>query len=287
MSLQAYQSQDEPIRPGELGTPAGRHLVALDLDGTVLHHDGHLSDAVARAIRRASGRGHDIVVATGRALTSALPVIRDLGLTHGYAVCSNGAVTLALDPTQPAGHRVLQTITFDPEPVLRLLHGAWPDAHVAVEDAGLGFRVNAPFGRFELDGRVRVVDWQELLDTPATRVTLRSPTATAEEFVALAERLGLHGVNYSVGYTAWLDISPEGVSKASALEQVRRRLRVPRRRTVAVGDQRNDIDMLRWAACGVAMADAPVEVRAAARMVTGTVAGDGVVPVLGALPAAR
>ena len=41
--------------------------------------------------------------------------------------------------------------------------------------------------------------------------------------------MGLHGVSYAVGWSAWLDLAPEGVSKASALEQVRRvrRLAVP------------------------------------------------------------
>ena len=37
----------------------------------------------------------------------------------------------------------------------------------------------------------------------------------------MAERIGLHGVNYAIGFSAWLDITPEGVSKGSALELVR------------------------------------------------------------------
>ena len=60
--------------------------------------------------------------------------------------------------------------------------------------------------------------------------------------------------------TARLDLAPEGVSKGSALEIVRRTLRVEPGRTFAAGDQRNDLEMLRWAARGVAMGDAPDEV---------------------------
>ena len=130
--------------------------------------------------------------------------------------------------------------TFDPAPAVRALRGSWPDARVAVEEVGLGFKVSAEFDAGELDGRIRVVDWDELMAGPATRVTFRSPSGTAADFVALAERVGLSGVNYAVGFTAWLDITAEGVSKASALERVRRRVGVPRARTVAVGDQRND-----------------------------------------------
>ena len=77
--------------------------------------------------------------------------------------------------------------------------------------------------------------------------------------MARVESIGLHEVAYAVGWTAWLDINPEGVSKASALELVRRRLGVEPWATIAVGDQRNDIEMLRWAARGVAMGNAPDE----------------------------
>ena len=105
----------------------------------------------------------------------------------------------------------------------------------------------------------------------------RSPS---EEFSELVERIGLHGVSYAVGWSAWLDLAPEGVSKASALEQVRRRLCVEPHRTVAVGDQRNDIEMLRWAARGYAMGQAPPEVVEVADRVTGTVDEDGLAEAL-------
>ncbi|MEO8518979.1 MAG: HAD hydrolase family protein, partial [Dermatophilaceae bacterium] len=84
-------------------------------------------------------------------------------------------------------------------------------------------------------------------------------------------------------FTAWLDINPEGVSKASALEMVRRRLGVEPAETTAVGDQRNDIEMLRWAARGVAMGNAPDEVKDAADEVTQGVDEDGLVPILKSL----
>ena len=56
---------------------------------------------------------------------------------------------------------------------------------------------------------------------------------------------------------------------------MRERLGVPRSATFAVGDGRNDIEMLQWAATGVAMGDAPVEVQDAADQVTETFENDG------------
>lgn len=255
-------------------------LIALDIDGTTLHHDGYLSPAVYDVIQEVSQAGHHVVLATGRAVLSTLPVAAALALPPGLAVCSNGAVTVRLDAELPDGYEVLEAVTFDPAPALNLLRDEWPDAVVAVEDVGQGFKVSAPFPDGELLGRQQVVPWEELVAQPATRVTFRSPSGSAEDFLELTDRIGLHGVNYAVGFTAWLDINPEGVSKGSALEMVRRRLGVEPGDTVAVGDQRNDIEMLRWAAYAVAMGQAPDEVKEIADEVTGTVEQDGLVTVL-------
>jgi hydroxymethylpyrimidine pyrophosphatase-like HAD family hydrolase len=264
---------------------AGRSplLVALDIDGTTVDHSGGLSPAVGQAVTDVVAAGHHLVISTGRSIVATLPVVDLLGLERGYAVCSNGAVTLVLDSALPRGYRIVDTVTFDPRPVLTMLRQAIPDALVAVEDLGVGFKVSSPFPNGELGGDQVVVDWEELVAHPATRVTLRRPEATSEEFMEQVEHAGLHGVSYAVGWTAWLDINPEGVSKGSALELVRRRLRVEPGDTVAVGDQRNDIEMLHWAARGVAMGQAPDEVKAVANEVTGTVDEDGLVPVLRSL----
>ena len=255
-------------------------LVALDVDGTVVDLDERLTDRVRSAVRAVADAGHEVVVATGRSLLAALPVLDRLGLTTGYAVVSNGSVTVRLDPATEHGYEVVDVVTFDPSPALRLLREHLPGAAYAVEELGTGFRLFGPFPDGELVGEVTVVPFEELLGAPATRVVVRSAEHTPEEFLELVERVGLHGVNYAVGWTAWLDLAPDGVSKASALEQVRRAVGVDPSATLAVGDGRNDLEMFAWAARSVAMGQAPPEVRAAAGEVTGTVAEDGLAVVL-------
>ena len=139
----------------------------------------------------------------------------------------------------------------------------------------------------DLSGELAVSSWETLTSSPTTRLTFYSPDAHVEEFAHTVERIGLHGVNYAVGFTAWLDVAPAGVSKASALQGVRDRLGIAPTRTIGVGDQRNDLEMLQWAACGVAMGNAPAEVKAVADLVTGHVADDGLADVLRALVPAR
>ena len=234
-----------------------QRLLALDLDGTTLNHMGELSRPRPRrragpARRRRRRHRHGPVDHRDDARSSRLSAC-----ASGYAICSNGALTLRLDPSAAEGYSIIDMVTFDPRAVLEKMRVALPDALIAVEEPGVGFKVSRHFPDGELMGHSREVAWEELIAHPVTRVTLRQPEATAEEFMEVVERAGLHGVSYAVGWSAWLDINPEGVSKASALELVRRQLRVEPIHTVACGDQRNDLEMLHWAAWGVAMDNAP------------------------------
>jgi hydroxymethylpyrimidine pyrophosphatase-like HAD family hydrolase len=260
-------------------------LVALDIDGTIIDYDETLSERVREAVTAVVEAGHHVVIATGRSLPATLPVLDRLGLTEGWAVCSNGGVTLRLDPALPDGHEVTERITFDPAPVLRLLRSHLPTALYAVEQSGEGYLLTAPFPPGELAGRQDFVSFDELVATPATRVIVRSPEHTPQDFLQIVEAVGLHGVSYAVGWTAWLDLAPDGVSKASALEPVRRALGVDPARTVAVGDGRNDVEMFEWAARAVAMGQAGPELRAVATEVTGPVEDDGLADVLEPLAA--
>lgn len=250
-------------------------LVALDIDGTLVHFDDTLSDAVRDAVRDVRAAGHHVVLASGRSLVSMIPEAARLGVTDGWMVCSNGAVTVQHDDEAPSGWTVTEMITFDPEPALRRLAERMPHARFAVEDVGVGFRLNELFPEGELNGVHTVVGLEDLWSGEVTRVVVRAPQSTNEEFHASVAELGLADVTYTVGWSAWMDIAPLGVTKAAALEKVRATLGVPPERTLAIGDGNNDVEMLRWAARGVAMGGAEAHVREAASESTATIAEDG------------
>jgi hydroxymethylpyrimidine pyrophosphatase-like HAD family hydrolase len=96
--------------------------------------------------------------------------------------------------------------------------------------------------------------------------------------------MGLHKVSYNVGWTAWLDIAPDGVNKATGMQFVIDELGIPGDRILVIGDGRNDIDMLQWAVAGgglgIAMGQSPPEVVAVATERTGTDVDDGVATTL-------
>jgi Cof subfamily protein (haloacid dehalogenase superfamily) len=269
---------------GTLAVGEERWMIALDIDGTLVHDDGFLSPEVVREVQRVRELGHEIVVATGRSATNAIPVVRELGIESGYVVCSNGAVTVEVDPSDPQGYRPHEVITFEPAEVLTKLIETLPNAHFAVEDVDGSYRFHKPFPAYALGEKNIETPLEELMAHPVSRVVVLSPEHDAEEFVDLIAGIGLHSVTYAIGYTAWLDISPEGITKGSALEKLRNHHGIHPHQTIAVGDGRNDIAMFEWAVAGggisFAMGQGPDEVLAAAAEVTSSVEDDGVARVL-------
>ena len=281
--------------------PDERLLVALDVDGTILDIEGRISERMMASLARLRARGVRLVISTGRGIQAALPVAHRVGLTDGWMICANGAITLRMDPTAPRGYEVIDSVTFDPADAIAALSRAVPDGIVAVEVLGGGFKVSRPFPDGELIEAQRVVSLEEMASQPVTRVVLRAPGMDVEEFSELVAGCGLHSVEYAIGWTAWLDVAPAGVTKASALQALAARLGTDAdhagqtgqtghagqtgriMHTIAVGDGANDIEMLRWAGIGAAMGSAPQSVKDSSDIVTEPVWHDGCAALLDAV----
>lgn len=244
-------------------------MVALDIDGTVVDHAGFLPDPVRQAVQRALDQDVRVVLATGRSWHGTAPIHDALGLPPGQLICSNGSVRASYPPFS-----IDKLITFDPREVITTVLREVPQAAIAVEEVGVGYRLNRHFPDGELTGEMKLQSIDELSAEPVSRVIIRDPEATDSDFISLAESLGMHGVEYFIGYSAWLDIAPEGVSKATALADVCELYDIEPTDVLALGDGRNDIEMLEFVGRGVAIGDADETVKAAADAVTGRF-GDG------------
>ncbi len=271
---------DRSPEPAQDWTP---RVVALDIDGTLLKWlDGQTEDyetipaPVYDAVHRALDAGAHIVLSSGRSphgmtrIADLLEIPREEA-DQLWIVASNGAVVFRYPPME-----IVHEETFDAAPAVAAVLEHHPHALVAVEERAVGgYRVNRVFPEGEISGEQIITDVHDIVGAPVSRVIIRDPEATADDFVELAARLGLHGTDYVVGWTAWMDLSPVGVSKASGLEHVCAALGLTAADVLAIGDGRNDIEMLRWAGRGVAMGQAVDEVKAAADHVTDSVHDEG------------
>lgn len=237
-------------------------MVALDIDGTLVDSAGNMPDEVHAAVNRVAEQV-PVVLATGRGWLATQPIFDMLGLPRGWAVSSNGAV-LVHNPPFELVHEVL----FDPAETIRRVSELLPNARICVE-RNLVRYASQPFPEGEIEGEVHIVELDELMSEPVSRLIIREPEADGDNiFGELISELGMHDVSYFVGWSAWLDIAPKGIHKATALQRVCDEMGVDASDVLALGDGYNDIEMLQWAGRGVAMGQAPDEVRAAADAVT-------------------
>lgn len=271
-------------------------MVALDIDGTIVHYDTSLSPRVRDAIRAHVEAGTQIMISTGRSVWGTQIVLDQLGLEFGYAVSSNGALVLSLGDTHAESDtteiprdiqydgardvRLWRSHTFNPEREISLVSEGIPEALMAVESKSLPPLITAPFPPGEIQSNARVVPVSDLSIADATRLTVRAPNMHSADLASAIDSLGLAAVQYNVGWNAWIDISPPGVSKATGLEDVRQEIGVAPQRTLTMGDSGNDKEMLAWAGVGIAMGGSDPAILPYADAIGATVEDDGVALVL-------
>lgn len=252
-------------------------LIALDIDDTLIEHDGPVHESVVDAIARVRDMGIMVVASTGRSRSTTTPVCRAAGMTD-WAVCSNGALLVRLQPEE-----IVESIAFDPSDLLTRVREIVPNASFGVESVTGLFRTNRAFTHAALTEEVREVPFKMLMEEPAIRLVIRSDDHLDEGLGFLAEQLGLHSVVFGTGDVAWMDIGPKGVSKATMLARLCERLDIDPARTMAIGDSMNDREMLRWAGVGVLMGHASPSMRPYADVVTTPTPGLGVAAALNAI----
>jgi Cof subfamily protein (haloacid dehalogenase superfamily) len=252
----------------------GIRLVASDLDGTLLRPDETVSERTRAALVAAREAGITVVLVSGRPPRSLGPIAERIGV-GGIAICANGALVWDLDRGT-----MVDSTPLAADLATRLVHGlrkAIPGARFAVElEDGFGREPGWSDSLQPVRPEALEADALELITGPVTKLLVRQPDLPFEE---LAER-ARHAVGEDAVVT-WaglrlVEISAAGVTKASALEWLCRRLGIDAAEVVAVGDMANDLAMLAWAGTGVAVANAAPEVLEAADEVTAANTDDGV-----------
>jgi Cof subfamily protein (haloacid dehalogenase superfamily) len=254
-------------------------LIATDLDGTLLRHDGSVSARSRAALERAQAAGIVVVLVSARPPRVLRRMARDAGV-GGLAVCSNGALTYDLER-----EAVTRRTDMPADTVRRLilaLRQAKPGVCFALE-RGLTFACEPEYAALRIGPREQGTEVGEALalcEEPAVKLLVRHATLPVEDLMRLTEELA--GAEATVTHAGGpsVEVSPPGVDKAWALSALCAERGIIASEVVAFGDMPNDLPMLRWAGCGVAVANAHREVLAAAGLVTGSNDEDGVAAVV-------
>ena len=254
-------------------------MVALDIDGTLhvaldndpLAHET-ISAATRAAVRAVVASGAHLVLCTGRLAPATLPFLRALDIHAGFAICSNGAVLI-----DAGTGRVIEQVAFDLLGPVAILRERLPGAVLVAEHPGIGVKATDRVDDADMQfGVVELVGDDELAAAPTTRLAVHWPGHSGPALADALADINIPGVRcccYSNEPLA--DLTAAGVSKAAMLERLRAKLGVLASETVAVGDGINDLEMLAWAAHGVAMGHSPALVLAAADQICPTGADDG------------
>jgi hypothetical protein len=268
-------------------------LLAIDIDGTLVNSREELSPATRDALVRAGRSGIHVVLATGRRYSRTLPLVEPLGVSVPVVTASGALIK------NPADHRTLFRAEFDWRALRRLLHiveHAGFDAVLYGDTFAEGFDYYCP----RLDSREPLLAefyernpscgrlWPGLMTDPPAGVFAGFVMGSQEQMLALLaeleralpEHVDAH-VLRSPRYAGYMcEIAPAGVSKWSGIRHLAEAEGIADEDICAVGDDVNDIPMIRAAGLGVAMGNALESVKAAADRIAPGHDDDGLVQVV-------
>lgn len=250
-------------------------LIALDLDGTILFEDMTISARVRRALAAAQGRGIHVTLASGRGYTSMRRWAYELDIRLPL-ITYQGAVIYDLDAEKPIYTRAFPAALV---PELRdyarardLSLTIYADGLIYVENK----RESDAFYEqwFGLPHRV-VPDLAAAVRTDPIKCLVIGQGPDLDALAPEMTRYFGDRLQIMRSYVYFLEGMPLGADKGVALAWLAERLGVQRDETMAIGDSGNDVAMVEWAGCGVAMGNATDEVKRVARYVASPMDRDG------------
>ena len=248
-------------------------LIACDLDETLLDDNGDVPPRVRDAVTAARKRGARFVLATGRPYVSTHRTLDQLGILDAedeYVISFNGGVI-----TENADERPLTSCELDPDVAEALYERGVAQGlcmHVYTLDTVYVYNY-LPEERTYIEGRMCILETDEptlsfLRDKGEPIVKLLYMSFDARLLHALEHELADIGVTQGldVCYSSnrYLEFNAPGVNKGAGLLELARRLGIPQSETMAIGDNSNDVPMIRAAGLGVAVANATDEAKASA-----------------------
>jgi len=255
--------------------------VFLDMDGTLLRADHSVSDATIAMIRDLTTKGVSVILVSARPLNAVLPTFHKLGLPgHAPVITLNGSYIVENErPIFEA--RVDLDITARVAELVRPFKAtiayylqrewyaevsdAWTDHEQRIMDVPLGI---APIGQL-------IRDWKDR-DMAPNKMMVMSESANITDIQQHLRSVFDGKLNIYPSKATYLEVMDSRGSKKNAVRFITGRLGLTPADIIAMGDNYNDAEMIEFASMGVAMGNAPDDIKAKAKYVTDTNNNDGV-----------
>lgn len=243
------------------------NLIAIDMDGTLLSEDKTLHQEEIDALQKAHQAGYKIVICTGRALAGVKPYLAQLGITGDdeYAIINNGCSTHYTKNWDMVSWRQLtkedMLYLYDISKKTKAQLTLFDEEHYFVVDEN-------PNEQVIFDANIvgltpTVISIEDAISGEYTifqAMFLESPEVLDEFQEQFEEELAKRfSVVRSQNYI--FETMPFGVTKASALADLTKRLGIKPEEVMAIGDANNDLEMLAFAGVSVAMGNATPRVK--------------------------
>lgn len=255
-------------------------LIAADMDGTLLDEQYRVMPELLAAIEKCRDRGIDMVVATGRLYPSALPYVKELGVTLPV-IASNGAVVKDPVTGELLYHAPLNK-DFAVE-ALRMTKNGTAQRFVNIRDK---FYTDASEEMTKMYSEalrvdfIRIMSLEEIVTEDPTMVVIRDREDEIARLTAFLRREMGDKVYMANSKPFFLDINNRNISKGAALIQLCRRLQILPVEVLAVGDGWNDLEMFEAAGLGAAVANAPDRLKEKAGYVCASNSFMGVIEII-------
>lgn len=248
-------------------------IIFSDLDETLLCSDKSISDKNRAAIRQATAAGHSFVIATGRPFESAKKINDQLGLNDDgcYMVSYNGGHVYdcyrrkIMCDCRLDMRTIRELFAFADEAGLYIQ--TYQNGEILTKAATEELEFYAGNTNLKASPRADVLDYLTTEPNKAIIINLHDHESL-ERFRAGHEQWAKGKCRMMFSNPQYLEVVPEGISKQSGIRFLMDALGVDRADTIAVGDEANDIEMIKAAGIGVAVSNANPAAKEAADYVT-------------------
>ncbi|MDO5037965.1 MAG: HAD-IIB family hydrolase [Tissierellia bacterium] len=263
-------------------------LIAFDYDGTLISRWGDLTLFASQSIKKLQAAGHEIFVVTGRSYLSIYKALEKAGLNVGI-ISNNGNMLRHMGQLDqalknPLDRQMVASILdlLEERGLEAVLHvDGWErEADLLLEREPQSFMMTSYVSyysnRYRLASRAEI--WEEDVLSVALYIKEEDYGALAKEIRAIYPRAQVHLLTRSQSSYKLMEVVGEDTNKWRALWSYAQSRGIKKEDIIAVGDDRNDQEMIKEAGLGIAMKDSLPELTSLADRVTQeTAARDGAI----------